>query len=207
MLKLIRNNRLFDWLIANDYLCYNYSPFDTFGTKKYYNYLRIHFLGRTIWYINSNKLYHYLIPSSGISKTNLKIFIQLNHLPKERRDKPLFVYAHVMMPHAPYSFNEYGKPFNASDSLSNKQKYLGQLIFTNSLTLESINQILKFSPRKPIIIIQGDHGKGLKDSTLIERPLEANKIFYAIYTPDGIIVPDTINPKNTFKKLFEYINH
>lgn len=208
LLLLIRNNRLFDWLSLNKYRCYNISPFDAFGNKKYYNYLSIHFLGRTIWYINSNKLYHYLIPSSRISQTNLKIFIKLDHLTKARHDNPLFSYVHVMMPHSPYSFNEFGKPFNVSDSLKNKQKYLGQLIFTNSLTLESIGNILKFSRRKPIIVIQGDHGyRGLVDATLIERSLEAHTIFYAIYTPNGTIVPETINPKNTFKKLIEYINH
>lgn len=209
LLQLIRKNRLFDWLRANDYLCYNFSLFDVFGSKSYFwGYEMNHFLGRTIWYAISAKLYHFLKPSSLFSPTNLRIFSELSHMRKERCDKPIFTYAHVGMPHFPYSFNEYGKPFNASDSFTDKQKYLGQLIFTNSLTLESINQILKFSPRKPIIVIHGDHGfRGLEDTTLIERSHEAHTIFYAIYTPDGITVPDTINPKNTFKKMIEYINH
>lgn len=200
LLQLIRNNRLYDWLNLNKYKCYNFSPFDTFGIKKYYNFLRVHYLGRTSWFINSDKLNHYLRPSTRISQTNLNIFDTLNHQSEKIHDKPIFAYAHVMMPHSPYYFDEYGKPYKASSSLTEMQKYLGQLIYTNTLTLNSINQILKFSPRKPIIVIQGDHGyRGIKDA--------AHKIFYAIYTPDRIIIPDTINPENTFKNLVEYINH
>ena len=209
LLQLIRNNRLSDWLRANNYLCFNYSCFDSFGNNKYYKFFTYnHFLGRTIWYTNFYKLYHFLNPSSLVSRTNLEIFSKLNHLTEERHNKPIFTYAHVMMPHFPYYYNEYGKPYNKSDSLSDKQKYLGQLIYTNSLTLESINDILASSPGKPIIIIQGDHGfRYLADTTLIEKSFETHTIFYASYAPNGIVIPDTINPANTFEELIQEINH
>lgn len=209
LLQLIRNNRLYDWLNANKYNCYNFSLFDSFGTKKYYDFLPYnHFLGRTFWYINLLKFYHFLIPSSSISYTNLNIFHELDQLAAVRQNNPIFVYAHVMMPHTPYFFNEHGKPYKANSSLSDTQKYLGQLIFTDSLTLKTINYILSSSKRKPIIVIQGDHGcRSRIDLTKNEETLEAHTIFYALYTPYGTIIPDNINPSTTFKKVIERINH
>jgi hypothetical protein len=208
LIQLIRKNRLFDWLNANKYKCYNYSIFDSFGSKKYYDpFSYNHFLGRTIWYTNFLKFYHFLNPSSSISQTNLKIFKKLQDLPNESQEKQFFVYAHLMTPHFPFTFDKTGRPYNKSDSLTDEQKYLGQLIFTNSLTLETINHILFSSRNKPIIIIQGDHGyRYINNITKSERSHEAHTLFYAIYTPNALLIPEDINPASTFKKLIKEIN-
>ena len=112
------------------------------------------------------------------------------------------------MPHAPFVFDELGKKYISSDSITDKQKYLGQLKYTNSLTLETLKYIFKNSKTKPIIIIQGDHGfRTLVDGTQIEKSLVAHSVFYAIYTPNGLIVPSIINPSTTFRKIVAGINH
>jgi hypothetical protein len=209
LVKFIRNNRLFDWLKANKYICFNYSIFDSFGNTKYYDYLtHNHFLERTIWYVNFTKLCHFLRITLRISQLNLQIFRELDHVTDQKHENPIFVYAHVMMPHSPFIFNKYGTPYSASDSLTDKQKYLGQLIYTNSLILKSITNILTFSRSKPIIVIQGDHGyRCLENTTLIEKLHEAHTLFYAIHPPDGLLIPDSINPSTTFKRIIDCINY
>jgi len=208
LLQLIRNNHLYDWLKVNKYYCNNLSLFDAFGEHKYYEFFTYnHFLGRTIWFVNYIKLYHYLKPNVNISQTNLEIFTEINKLAEEKHDQPTFTYAHVMMPHTPYIFNEQGTPYKATDILSDKQKYLGQLIFTNSLTFELIKNILKFSRCNPIIVIQGDHGyRFLDDTTKSEKTNEAHTIFYAILLPYSTTIPENINPSTTFKMVIETIN-
>lgn len=209
LFKLIRTNRLFNWLSSNGYICYNYSHFDISGSKKILRSFNVnHYLGRTLWYTIMMKYYYTFYPNTKISQTNLEIFKQITNLSKERRESPVFVYAHVMMPHSPYSFNEKGLPLNESDSLTEKQKYFGQLIFTDSLTLNLVKQILINAKNAPIIIIHGDHGfRYLEDTTKIEKEHEAHTIFYALYSPNGFLITDTINPMNTFKKLIEKINN
>lgn len=205
LLKLIYNNRFFDWLSTNKYECHNYSTFDTFGKKKYYNiFAYTHILGRTLWCQIFLKLFYNV---SNIPQTNFKVLKKLKNLSEQNIDKPIFVYSHLVMPHEPFLFNENGNPFNESDSLPDKQKYLRQLIFTNSLTLDAITHILSYSQNKTIIVIQGDHGfRNLVDTTQIERSHEAHTTFYAIYSSNGIANLGALNPLNTFEKLTEIIN-
>lgn len=207
--QLILNNRLFKWLSANEYLCFNFSIFDAFGSPKYYNVFESdHFLARTIWYINFYKLRRYFKTSFLYSQINLTIFNELNLLAKKRSNKPIFAYAHLMMPHSPYFFDEYGNPTIKPRTLTNKQNYLSQLVFTNALTINLITNILTLSKRKSIIVIQGDHGyRNLVDTTSNARIDEAHTMFYAIYMPNDMLVPNNINPTNTFIKLIDKINH
>lgn len=210
LIELIRDNRMYAWLMANNYTCRNYSLFDAFGKKKYYtsSFNYDHFLGRTIWYTNIFKVRNYFSNTLPISKFNLKIFTKLNCTSKKRSNEPKFTYAHIILPHAPYVFNKNGKLFQNSDSLTDKQKYLNQLIFTNSLTLKSINNILTNSKNRPIIIIQGDHGfRSLNDTSTIEKSDVAHSIFYAIYSSNEISIPDSINPLTSLEKIVTEINH
>jgi hypothetical protein len=207
-LNLIKKNRLFSWLQGNGYLCYNFSLFDSFGRPKYLKgYSVNHFLSRTIWYAISAKLYHHLKPSSELSHINLSIFHEINILSAGITQKPLFVYAHVNMPHAPFFFDKEGNSLNQSEITSNKQAYLGQLLFTNKLTLNSVNNILQHSRKNVVIIIQGDHGyRSLEDTSLIEQSNESHTIFNAIYYYGGISLSNSLNPSDTFKKIIEKIN-
>lgn len=209
LLKLIRINKLYDWLEANEYKSINYSPFDAFGSRKYLKaYYFDHFLGRTIWDAIALKLFNTLILSSRVSQANLRIFDKLNSVIKNDNDQPVFAYVHVMMPHKPYFYNENGVPYNNNESLTEKQKYLGQLKYTNKLIIRSVQYILNTSKTRPIIIIQGDHGyRELENLPKKEISDEAHSIFYAILTPYDIATPIIVNPENTFKMIINGINN
>jgi len=206
LLKLIRDNRFFNWLISNDYKCLNYSIFDVFGSNNFYEiYSHLHFLGRTIWYTNGIEMYRQLVASASIPNTNLKLFNKIDNITKAKSDKPIFAYFHIMMPHAPFHFSENGEPFEKSNALTDKQKYLAQLLYTNNLALASIGRILDSKNRNVILILQGDHGYRMLDDET-ERKNEAETIFYAIYAPNYPGLGDSINPNQMFKKMAEQIS-
>lgn len=114
---------------------------------------------------------------------------------------PKFVYAHIMLPHYPYIFTADGQlrtdpeylyePIPYEKSLDG---YRGQTTFINSKILPVIKSIIERSAVPPIIIIQGDHGKGGKNRL---------KILEAYYLPESIkseIYP-TITPVNSFRVI------
>lgn len=202
LIMLIRKNRMDEWLKCNNYNCYNYSLFDCFGHKKYYNaFTYYHFLGRTIWYTNAVKLYHFIHPQSRYTQTNLEIFEVVKSNAAGDNGNPKFIYAHLMTPHSPYVFDSTGKPFEENSKLSDEEKYLQQLIFVNSKALDLVTHILENSEKEPVIIIQGDHGFRYQG-----HPDEAHSIFYAIHSP-GYLETDTLRaPTHAFKDIIMKIN-
>src|ERR1051325_7910786 len=86
---------------------------------------------------------------------------------------PKFVFTHILAPHPPFVLGENGEPvyppdpFSLDDaswllnSISREQYehgYISQLKYINKRTLQAIDDILSKSKRRPIIILQGDHG-------------------------------------------------
>ena len=176
--------------------------------KKYYDFFSNNYLDRTIWYKNSLRLKHYLFPRTNLSYAYLGIFPLLNKLNEQKDKRPFFVYAHIMMPHSPFYFDENGnRQITENKNLPLKIKYLKQLIFTNKLIYSTINQILANSKTEPIIIIQGDHGfRYLEDVGSIEKNREAHSILNAYYLPYGgnKVLNDSIRPVNTFRVILNY---
>jgi hypothetical protein len=147
-----------------------------------------------------------LLRSSSFSLKTINPEI-LDKLKRKNMDheKPLFIYAHLMMPHDPYLFDEYGK-IHEDDSVfffRLKNRYLGQLKYVNKLVVNTISTIFKndtLSP-PPLIIIQGDHGfRYLPENGL----QESMTIFNAYYFPDEDYsqIYDSISPVNTFRVIF-----
>jgi hypothetical protein len=207
--SLIKNNRIISFLSSKGYSAINYSLFDLLDKKKYYNFSTYnHFLGRTMWYVNALKLIHVCFPSTDISHTNLNIFKHLQTNDTARDNKPVFVYAHLMMPHIPFYFDENGNKQSKEDyKLPAKERFLKQLIYTNKLTLITIKKILANSKSNPIIIIQGDHGFRSIDNVSKQDSLhEAHTIFNAYYLPSGgaTMLNDSIKPANTFRLILDY---
>ena len=208
LLYLIRNSRLENNLVSQGYHFINYSLFDIDKKDRFYNFFPYyHFLGRTIWFTNTIKLWHFLIPQSQISITNLNILKMANDLSVSKIDAPFFVYAHIMMPHPPYIFNEYGNIINKSEQiLPDEIKYLKQLRFENTLVIKTIRQILANEKKKPIIIIQADHGfRFLENVSIAEKEKESHTILNAYLVPDEIKnkLNDSIKPVQGLKLIFE----
>ena len=79
---------------------------------------------------------------------------------------PKFVFAHIIKPHLPATFDRYGNTivgqgsdvgFSDSHDSTVPNAYIGQMIFINSLVLNTVDGILN-NDDASIILIAGDHG-------------------------------------------------
>jgi hypothetical protein len=148
-------------------------------------------------------------------------FQQLGALPRWPRDgRPLFVFVHAPIPHEPYVYHadctarEPLWPGRSAqgDETTEKRAYIEQLICTNQKVKGAVEQILKASPRPPIILIQADHGNGRISGRSIpelnkvtsDQVAERADAFAAYYLPgaDASIVYDSITPVNVFRTVF-----
>ncbi len=143
-----------------------------------------------------------------IGVTNLALLSQLASFKPATNGSPnRFVYAHIMMPHAPFHFSADGSrrpEANAPEDQHNKDAYLGQLIYTTSLIRQTIDSLLANYDVKPVIILQGDHGfRSLFNS---EAEKEAHTILNAYYLPDvpDLAIPPGITPVSTFRLIFNH---
>jgi len=95
-------------------------------------------------------------------KNNQKILNDTYSTVNAKSDGPRFIYAHLMMPHYPYYFDENGHPYSIESLMEGQQhvqkNYIGYLQYCNKIFLELIDSILKKSKKPPIIIFMGDHG-------------------------------------------------
>src|SRR5204863_650879 len=87
--------------------------------------------------------------------------------------------------------------------------YIGQLQYVNRRTLGAIDAILRGSRRKPIIIIQGDHGSRMNlDWDSLEKTdlREPYSILNAYLVPADVrkYLYDTITPVNSFRILLTH---
>ena len=158
--------------------------------------------------------------ADDLREYRLCVFSELPKLQHDN-DKPIFVFAHIMMPHSPYLFKANGEPqdqnkvFLELDLEFNKYPYLDQLKFVNKKTQEVIDKLLLESDVPPIIIIHSDHGARMgiddwdnawKDEKLVERIFNN---FDAYYLPDEKkdLLSEPRTPVNTFRIIFNsYFN-
>jgi len=140
----------------------------------------------------------------------LCIFNEIPYL-DEKYSSPLFVFAHVMLPHHPYIFQSDGTLISDTENfeLQNETAYLSQLQFTNSKVLDVVKKLLAKEPQ-PIIVIQSDHGFRFNhdeitsdDYASIERSFSN---FSAYYFPDNTLTNnDQVHTLvNSFRILFNY---
>jgi hypothetical protein len=147
-------------------------------------------------------------------------FGELRKIPSWPRDgRPLFVFAHITIPHEPYIFNAdcsrrealWPPGFAPKDESPEKQAYIAQLTCVNRQVKAVVERILKDSPTPPIILLQSDHGHGrmvaqIPDMAKVtpDRIAERADIFAAYYLPgvDPRVVYDSISPVNVFRTVF-----
>jgi hypothetical protein len=167
-------------------------------------------------------LINYLSTTNQYSQHRDRVMFTFNNLPEVRnafKEGPIFVFAHIMAPHPPFVFDEYGRPiqpdhpFFISDgsnylTVISQEDYIkgyrNQVKYISGLIIHTIEEILNKSSKKPIIIIQGDHGPGvmfdfesLENTNINERM----SILNAYYFPDQNYVDlyNEISPVNTFR--------
>jgi len=130
---------------------------------------------------------------------------------KSRTTQPIFVYAHIMIPHEPYVFDANGNTVRYSEITDRKEAYLQQLEFANKKTIETIDAISTISEKPPIIIIQSDHGE--RTGIDWENPTDDmirrgfNNLNAYRLPGDGNSLYETITPVNSFRVIFnEYFD-
>lgn len=110
------------------------------------------------------------------------IFESTIRLAEAYNEKPIFVYAHVVSPHAPYIFDSCGNEIGfQNDGL---KYYLGQYQYINNKTADLAEKLVKIHSGQCAVIIQSDHGPRLSESGIPTTDKQKLKIFSAIYLPD-----------------------
>jgi hypothetical protein len=147
-----------------------------------------------------------------------RVQYQFNTVERIARDpKPTFTFAHFLLPHPPYVFDEEGgfvSPQEA-DSIGDGRAYLDQLRYTNSRISELVLDLLSGPDEDdPIIVIQSDEGPHppglIADETHYDWTLAGDpelglklRILNAYYLPGNGIDPyESISPVNTFRLIF-----
>jgi hypothetical protein len=134
----------------------------------------------------------------------LRVFSLLENIKKlPQRDGNQFVFAHLVVPHLPYTFGPNGEvpAFQGKNATQEEigAAYVDQVKFVNKEILKVIDTLIQDSEVPPVIIVQGDHGP-LPD--LSEDPLERLPILNAYFLPgvptDKILYP-SISPVNSFR--------
>lgn len=207
--SLVENGRVAEELSTIGYTFKNLSFLKLHDAAPFYDdpfYGNKHLFDRTIFFLVTEKLgitqEHRKLMK--LSDMNSKIFSELT---AATGGSPSFCYAHIMMPHYPYFFDEAGNLMSeeyARSETKRKEKYLEQLKYTNKLLMKTVEHILSISEEQPVIIIQGDHGfRDLHELPLEEQLQESNSIFSAYYFPSvQAELYDSISPVNTFRVMF-----
>ena len=153
-----------------------------------------------------------------------RILYTFDQLPKLRRyGPPLFVFAHVTMPHPPFVFDENGKPVkpqrpfmlldgpNLLASGMTEAEYVSgytkQLAYVNKRMMAIIDEIVRDAP-DAVILLQGDHGSRLRFTDRLETTdvREATGILNAYRLPgldmQGLLY-QRISPVNSFRVVFD----
>lgn len=135
----------------------------------------------------------------------------------EKYPEPIFVFAHLRLPHDPFTFGPNGEilddaeinlELTPSGTISN---YLDQLVFTNKKISDLIEILLNLE-NPPIIILQSDHGARFdidwEDVESSDASLHrAYNNFHAVYFPNKNYdsFSSTSTNVNTFRIVFNEI--
>ena len=223
LINSIKHNKVFELLEEKGYHTTSYftvySPVNITGAD---SYKKDHFY-------NLNEFSHYLLNHSWLSVLTKElqyslyrssIRFALENIPGEIQvNKPNFVYAHLLPPHPPFTFDSEGRTVDVEYRFSLRdgshfpgsekeylKGYIEQVQFLNNELLTLIDEIKNISPN-PIIIIQADHGPGsqldwedMSASTIQERMSILNATYF--YDENYEQFHSAITPVNTFRIIF-----
>tara|TARA_B110000495_G_C23034398_1_gene617195 strand:- start:1845 stop:3362 length:1518 start_codon:yes stop_codon:yes gene_type:complete len=217
--KLTNQNNIMDFLKSNGYTIINFDS--GAGATRFIDSADVNLCGKNT--ILQSEFMMLIIRSSILNPIYVSIFeddkrerilCALEKLPtvNQQYDEPIFVFAHMNIPHPPYLFGpngEFTSPETLESGLENyvKSSYLNQIKFVNKKMIEVVDQIFQNNNGEFIIIIQSDHGSAF--TTDWENPnkdmlLERMGILNAYYIsdPEQVNLYDTITPVNSFRTIF-----
>lgn len=116
---------------------------------------------------------------------NLKIIKSLEKEIKKKRSGPSFIWAHLLLPHAPFYRDAEGnlnkEPIENVQTYSRKEvikQYTNYLSYGNKVILKTLNQIPDW--KNKIIVISGDHGARM---LIADDDPRRKQPFCAVYYP------------------------
>lgn len=125
---------------------------------------------------------------------------------------PSFAFAHILVPHDPYVFDENGNFLkrDIEEKRDEKRKYIDQVKFVNKKVKALVDELLSNSKIPPVIIIQGDEGpypaswKGNLTKLTNDEFKHKMGILNALYIPkvNKNLLHTAITPVNTFRIIF-----
>jgi hypothetical protein len=143
-------------------------------------------------------------------------------------EQPVFVFAHVICPHPPFSINANGadvrvpRRFSVHDgetfykfggTRKEYQKgYVAQVRFVNGKILQAIDQMRQKMVRPTVILIHGDHGPG---KGLVWRNMKKTDLFERMNNLAAVYFPDedysnlypTMTGVNYYRMIFNHLFH
>ncbi len=140
----------------------------------------------------------------------LCVFDEISKI-QENFSSPKFVFAHIMLPHAPYIFGPNGEhiiPGNSlnSDPWNPKNAHVDQIKFVNKKLTPLIENALNQNPNS-IIILQGDTGSAFNgdwdfpsNDLIVERMSNLNAIYFPNKNYESFTNVKT--PVNSFRIIF-----
>ncbi|MBP6686416.1 MAG: sulfatase-like hydrolase/transferase [Lacibacter sp.] len=229
-MKQILTADLFMHLKNADYNFINLSIFDFANTKalRKQNFLNTTskgmFLSHTFWNYFSRDIFFTWFSKKKkngqnekkemyepLKEYNQQIIDTLVQTDFSTSNQPVFLYAHLNMPHYPYFYDANGTPY-AEDSIynkemiSNKTRFAGYIQYSNKQLLRIINSIKNKTNGKAIIVLQSDHG--LSNITSNKKS-NAFRNYSAFYFPDADYskLYDSMSNVNSFRIILnKYMN-
>lgn len=135
-------------------------------------------------------------------------------------ERPVFVLAHLTLPHEPYVYDEacgHREPYwpldDVKDTLKLKGAYVAQIKCLNTKLLALVDKLLEGADAPPVIILQADHGHGrlgrlapgLEDTAPWQ--VAERRAVFAAYALPGVppaAVSDSISPVNVTRLLLRH---
>jgi hypothetical protein len=134
---------------------------------------------------------------------------QFSHIGQPKSDLgPLYTFAHVACPHAPFVYDRHGPLAEAVDEEdAEADHYVEQLQYLNDRVLELIDRIDRTSGPDSVVLLQADHGSsllGMPQDPSRAQLFERMSILSAYRVPESVrrnLYP-TVTPVNSFRLLF-----
>lgn len=129
------------------------------------------------------------------------------------RDRPVYVFAHFLLPHGPFNFAADGRCLSQQESAKRgeDQGYVDQIAYANRIMKEIVATLQSPDRTPPIIIIQADEGPFPKRDYSVpwqDAPAEELRIktgiLNAFYFPNGdySALRQDLTPINSYRAVF-----
>lgn len=163
-------------------------------------------------------IFEYFIYAFSEQEQRSSILCGFNELSQVRNqfEGPIFVHAHMNIPHPPYLFGPDGeqiiyKPYHDDDEID-AERYLGTVQYSNKRIIEIVDN-LQNQDKQSIILVQSDHGSDFNNfdwdnptDDMIKQRTSNLSAFYFPYEGDKFLYEE-ITPVNSFRLLFNvYFN-